>query len=300
MSFSNEVKRELCKNVNTDVNLLRSELYAMLLLSKTFSSEKIVFKTENRNTVGRFVSLLSMLFNPIVEKIEPKGNKRNFIVRIIDSNESRKIFEFYGHDDKELSLRVNRAFVDSEDEIRAFASGAFLASGSVTEPNKDYHLEFVISKRNLALDICHIINEIPETNINIKMHERNGSFMAYLKDSEKITDFLAFIGAYNCAMEIMGTKALKQIRNQVNRKANSEIANIERQSKAYIVQSKAINKLMDNGKFNFLSDDLKEIAKIRLENPDMSLKELGELLNPPLSRSGVNHRLEKIIKIASE
>lgn len=285
-------------NTIVEVNQLRAELYAMLLLSNRFNKESIVFKTENKHAANRFVSLLSMIFNPIIDKVEPKDKNKSYVIRVVDSNDCLRIYEFFGHDDRELSLRVNRAFVDSEDEIRSFVRGAFLSCGSISNPEKDYHLEFSIQKNNLCSDICHIIREIPDALFNIKMITRNGSYMAYLKDSEQITDLLAYIGATNAAMEIMGTKALKEVRNKVNRKANSEFANLKKQSTAAAVQIKAINDIKESGRFSELSDELKDIANLRLENPDMSLSELGKMLTPPLSRSGVNHRLEKILKLA--
>lgn len=304
MSFSNDVKKELCSNSTTDVNLLRAELYAMLLLSRSFTSEKIVFKTENTYTSKRFVSLISMLFSPILDRIEPKTTElrksRTYIITVVDSRDCEKIYEFFGHDKKDISLRVNRAFVDSEDEMRAFLRGVFLSCGSVSDPEKDYHMEMTVPKKNLAFDIVHIIRETPDSMINVKMIARNGGYMIYLKDSEMITDFLTYIGSMNGAMNIMGAKALKDVRNKANRKANSEFANIQKTADASVIQQKAIRKIYNSGNKNLLTDQLKQIADIRLENPELSLREIGEMCTPKLTRSGVNHRMEKIIRISKE
>ncbi|MBQ4129539.1 MAG: DNA-binding protein WhiA [Ruminococcus sp.] len=301
MSFATDTKKELCSIATTDVELLRSEFYAMLLLARHFSSEKIVFKTENKYTADHFVSLCSMLFSPIIECKKPLTNSSKiYTVTIVDSADCKRIFDFYGHDEREVNLRVNRAnLLDSRNE-RAFIRGLFLACGSVTDPDKAYHLELCIAHKNLCTDVCNIIRDLEDCSITIKMLSRNGSYIAYIKDSEQITDFLAFIGASNSAMSVMGAKALKQVRNALNRRVNSEVANLQKVAGASAVQIKAINKLKASGKFNTLSEELKEVACLRLEYPELSLRDMGQMLNPPISRSGVNHRLTKLIKLSQE
>lgn len=301
MSFATDTKKELCCDVSTDVDVLRAELYAMIILSRYFTSEKIVFKTENKQTANRFMSLCTMLFSPIIERTEPLTNKsKTYTVKIIDSSDCKRIFEFFGHDDRDINLRVNRANIPDANCERAFVRGAFLACGSVTDPDKGYHLELCVVHKNLCTDICKIIREIEDCEVNIKILNRNGSYIGYIKDSEQITDLLAFMGAQNSAMTIMGAKALKQVRNTINRRTNSEIANLQKVAGASAVQIQAINKLKKNGKFLTLSNELKEIANLRLEYPELSLRDMGEMLNPPISRSGVNHRLTKLIELSKE
>lgn len=175
-----------------------------------------------------------------------------------------------------------------------------MACGSVTDPNRTYHLEFCIPHKSLCEDICRLIREIQDCSISVKMLCRNGSYIAYIKDSEQITDLVAYIGASNAAMSIMGTKALKQVRNSVNRRANSEIANLQKVALASAAQIKAINKLKQTGKLSSLSDELQQVALLRLEYPELSLRDMGEMLTPPISRSGVNHRMAKLIKLSQE
>ncbi len=303
MSFSNETKKELSKTVVSDDRVLYSELYAMLLLSKTFTQQKIEFKTENQYTFSRMTSLLLKLFKVEAKQSfpasAPSGRNKNFTVTIDDPAQCKRIFEYYGHD-REISLRVNRANIADEEELRGFIRGAFLSCGSVTDPEKGYHLEFAVAYKNLCRDICVIIREIPDCEISVKMLSRMGAYIAYVKDSEQITDLLAYMGAGNCAMNIMGTKALKQVRNSANRIANSEIANLEKVAAASAAQIKAINHLKKTGKYNLLPDHLKEVADLRLEYPEFSLRDIGERLDPKISRSGVNHRLEKIIRLSKE
>ncbi|MBQ3265795.1 MAG: DNA-binding protein WhiA [Ruminococcus sp.] len=304
MSFSSDTKQEICQKLSTVRSLQYSELYAMLLLGKEFSSRSIVFKTENEDTFSHFVFLLSRLFKAKCEVIAPNkgesGRNRAYTVTVISPEKCRAIFEHYGHEDRDLNLRVNRANIDSEDELRAFIRGAFLACGSVTDPEKGYHLEFAVSRRNLCMDICRLVYEIQECDITIKMTSRSGSYIAYVKDSEQITDLLTYMGAVTASMNVMGMKALKQVRGNANRRANSEIANLQKTASASARQIKAIKKLRKDGRYNLLPDELKAVAEIRYDYPELTLRELGAMLDPPISRSGVNHRLEKIIRMAEE
>lgn len=301
MSFATDTKKELCMNTTTNVDFLRCEFYGMLLLCREFSSQKIVFKTENRYTANRFVSLCTMLFSPIIERTQPLSKtSKAYTITVVDSSDCKRIYEFYGHDDRNITLRVNRANITEPESERAFMRGVFLSCGSVTNPDKGYHLELCLSHKNLCLDICKLISEIDELSVNMKNINRNGSYIAYVKDSEQITDLLTFMGATNSAMSVMGAKALKQIRNTVNRRANSEIANLEKVASASAIQIKAIKKLQKNGKFLTLSDELRKVAQLRLDYPELSLRDMGEMLEPAISRSGVNHRLKKLIQLSEE
>ena len=305
MSFSSETKREMCQKLSTRKPLQYSELYAMLLLGKEFSSRSIIFKTENEDTFSHFVFLLDRLFKASCGVIAPgkgeSGRNRTFTVTVSSPEKCRKIFGHYGHEDRDVNLRVNRANIDDEEEQRAFIRGAFLACGSVTDPEKAYHLEFAVSHRNLCMDICRLIREIQDCDISsVKMLSRGGSYIAYIKDSEQITDLLTYMGAVVAAMNVMGAKALKQVRNTANRRANSEIANLQKTASASANQIRAIKKLKKDGRYNLLPEELKVVARLRYDYPELTLRELGAMLDPPISRSGVNHRLEKIIRMAEE
>lgn len=304
MSFSTDTKREICTKLSTRVPLQHSELYAMLVLSRVFTADSIVFKTENEHTFSHFIFLLNKLFKPKFEVVAPmrgeSGKNKTYTVTLPRPSDCRRIFEHYGHDRREVNLRVNRANIEDEDQQRAFVRGAFLACGSVTDPQKGYHLEFAVSYRNLCMDICRIVREIQDCNIGIKMLARSGAYIAYVKDSEQITDLLTYMGAVVASMNIMGAKALKQVRNSANRRANSEIANLQKTASASAAQIKAIKHLRRSGKYNLLPDELKKVAELRYDYPELTLRQLGEMLDPPISRSGVNHRLEKIIRFADD
>src|SRR5574344_1517071 len=278
MSFSSDVKKELCSNITTDYEKLFAQCYGMMLFSKHFSSNKILLKTENPYTANCLTDLATMLFSVIVERESTlkfkKSNTKLFSVSIMDENDCAKIFESFGHSNEQLNLRINRANLDNEELYPSFLRGVFLSCGSITSPEKGYHLEFCVPFKNLSTDLARLMSEIPQCPITPNIIVRGGTFVLYIKDSEEITDFLTYIGAVNSAMEVMGTKAVKQLRNNVNRRRNSEIANIEKSAAASAKQINAIQKIDKIKGLKNLPDDLREIALLRLENPDMSLREL--------------------------
>lgn len=302
MSFSSEIKKELCSAEIYEKELLKAELYGMLLFGKTFSADKIVFTTENTYACKRSVFLLQNLYMPIIEKQTALRTKSNdshlYKIKIVDSDECKKIFESFGHSEQQVTTRVNRANVCSEELSSAFVRGAFLSCGSVADPMKGYHAEFCVPHKNLSIDLCKILTEITECEFTPKTVVRNGNYVVYFKGSEQICDLLTYIGAPVKAMEIMGTKAVKQVRNNINRRINSEVANIGKVAAASAKQLEAIEYIKKTKGLEVLPDDLREIAYLRLENPEMSLRDLGQNLNPPISRSGANHRIKRLLEYA--
>ncbi len=302
MSFSSEIKKELCSAEIYEKELLKAELYGMLLFGKTFSADKIVFTTENTYACKRSVFLLQNLYMPIIEKQTALRTKSNdshlYKIKIVDSDECKRIFESFGHSEQQVTTRVNRANVCSEELSSAFVRGAFLSCGYVADPMKGYHAEFCVPHKNLSIDLCKILTEITECEFTPKTVVRNGNYVVYFKGSEQICDLLTYIGAPVKAMEIMGTKAVKQVRNNVNRRINSEVANIGKVAAASAKQLEAIEYIKKTKGLEVLPDDLREIAYLRLENPEMSLRDLGQNLNPPISRSGANHRIKRLLEYA--
>lgn len=302
MSFSSDIKRELCTLEVYDRELLKAELYGMLLFGKTFREDKIVFTTESADAARRITMLLSNLYMPIIEKqtaLRAKTNQsRLFRISLIDSDECKKVFEDFGHSSAQVNLRVNRANVSSEELSSAFVRGAFLSCGSVSDPMKGYHAEFCVPYKNLAADLCKILKEVTECDFKPKTVLRGGNYIVYFKGSETICDLLTYIGASIASMEIMGTKAVKQVRNNINRRINGEMANIGKVASASAKQIEAINIIKQKTGLEALPDDLKAIAYLRLENPEMSLRDLGQNLNPPISRSGANHRIQRLLEYA--
>lgn len=303
MSFSSDVKKELCSNEILDRELLRAELYGMLLFGKTFSEDKIVFTTENTYASKRITLLLQNLYMPIIEKQTALRTKSSdshlYKIVVMDSDDCKRIYNDFGHIKSQITLRVNRANVYSEELSSAFVRGVFLGCGSVSDPMKSYHAEFCVPHKNLSADLCQILSEITECSFTPKTVLRSGNYVVYFKGSEQICDLLTYIGAPLSAMEIMGTKAVKQVRNNVNRRINSEVANIGKVASASAKQLEAIEYIKKTQGLESLPDDLREIAYLRLENPEMSLRDLGQNLIPPISRSGANHRIQRLLEYAN-
>ncbi len=302
MSFSHDVKKELSKYECGVYAREFAECYGMMLFSRPFSPSEIKLKTESIHVAERYITLSNKLFAPVIEKQSTLKASRDFInlhtVSLILPDECKRIYSAFGHMKTNTTLRVNRANIEDEMCLSAFLRGAFMACGSVNDPQKNYHLEFCAAYKNLCNDLCLLLSEIEECNLTPKTILRSGSYVVYLKDSEQITDLLTYMGASISAMDIMNAKAYKQMRNIANRRTNSELANINKTAQASARQLWAIDKLEATVGLSSLPSQLYEIAIIRRDNPELSLRALGELFEPPISRSGVNHRLMKLIELA--
>lgn len=301
MSFSSDAKKEMCKIQGTSMAELYAECYGFLLFCKKFTKKGIIFNTESHSAASRFCQLISSGFGTIVEQASAltgrHGGGKLFTVTVPLQSDCEKIYKYFGYTGNEISHRINRAVLEDDDCIAAFLRGAFLSCGFVNNPEKEYHLEFAVPYKNLCSDLVKIISEIDQLTYVLKIVERKGSYIAYLKDSEQISDLLAFINAPIASMQIIEAKILKDIRNNANRKANSEVANIKKTVAAAMEQIAAIEKIRDTVGLKSLNDDLRQLAQLRLENPDLSLRSLGEMLTPPISRSGVNHRMKKLLEM---
>lgn len=302
MSFSSDTKKELCKIENETELQNYAECYGLLIFCKYFSSRRITFTTESYSVASRFCQIVSSSFGAITEQSSiltgRHGGGNSFSISVPLQSDCEKIYKYFGYTGKEINRRINRAIIEDESCMSAFFRGAFLSCGSVNNPEKDYHLEFAVPYKNLCNDLIKTFSDVEQIVCTMKMIERKGSYVSYLKDSERISDFLAFIGASNASIKIIETKIIKGIRNDTNRRTNSEVANMKKTITASIKQIKAIEKIRDTVGLESLNEDLKQVAQLRLNNPEMSLKNIGEMLIPPISRSGVNHRIQKLIEMA--
>lgn len=174
---------------------------------------------------------------------------------------------------------------------------AFIKSGSMNDPNKKYHLQIMFKTNKKAEEMRVLLENF---NIHPRIIKKENDYMLYLKEGEEISEFLALIGANKSVIKFEEIRVIKETRNDINRLVNCETANLNKTINASVKQIEDINLIKKSGKFNELPDNLKEIAAIRLENPDMPLGELGKLLDEPIGKSGVNHRLKKIAQIAEE
>ena len=186
---------------------------------------------------------------------------------------------------------------EEEQLKRVYVREAFLKGGSVNDPNKDYHLEIACDTRKKVLELNEILNTF---SIKSKIIKREKKYILYLKEGEEISKFLAFIGANQAVIRFEEIRVVKETRNDINRKVNCETANINKVVNAAVEQIENIKWIQRKHKFNQLPEPLKELALLRLENPDSSLVELGKMLEPPISKSGVNHRMKKIEEFAKE
>ena len=304
MSFSSDAKRELLKIQPDALCCQKAGAYGFLLFGKHFSPERIDFWTERELLARQAAEMIAAETGTFVEIVTPsrrgKPGAQHCVVTIPREAQRAGILSHFGHTGKELNLRINRANLENECCERAFLRSVFLSCGTLGDPNREYHLEIVVPYLKLSGDLEKLIDDVSEGALAPKRILRKGAHVLYLKESEQIVDFLARIGAVQTSMEIMQVKMYKELRNQVNRVTNCETANIEKTAAAAARQRAAILKIQAGGGMNSLPDELRELALLRLDNPDLSLRELGESLSSPISRSGVNHRLQRILLIADE
>ena len=302
MSFSKDTKKEMCSIETGSEEEKKALIYGMLLFSKVFSPDAVSFTTECHDVALYYSQLVSSLTSVIVEtsvSLTRKGaDGKSCSLTIPDSADCRRLFDYFGHDANSLSLRINRSNIDEEGALPFFLRGAFLVCGNVSDPGKDYHLEFAVPHMNLAKDLARVISETEVLSAEPKTVRRKGSYVVYIKESDSIADILTYMGAQMASLEIMQKKIYKSVRNKVNRQINSETANSNKTALASAKQLAAIDKIKKTKGMSYLSDDLRELAQLRIDNPEFNLRELGEALSTPISRSGVNHRLMRIMEIA--
>lgn len=295
MSFTAEVKSEL-----SDTGLLSEEMkkayaYGFLLFGKSFGVRSITCASDYESVIGSFRDTLSELTGVVGSVLQLKSGK--YVFKITSPLDRRKLLEFFGHSPNEISLRINHANIGIDESYAAFLRGVFMSCGSVSNPDKGYHLEFVVQHNKLSNDLLKVITDL---SLGGKYILRKYSHVIYIKGSEDIEDLLTMMGAPNSSLYLMGIKVQKDVKNKINRKMNFESANMSRAIEAGLSQVRAIEIIENKQGLDSLSDELKELAILRRDNPDMSLKELGEALSIPISRSGVNHRLARLISIAEK
>lgn len=292
MSFSSEIKQELNKsNKLANKELIKYELMGYLISKNIDMIDKntIKFSTESDYNINRFSKLLSNL--EINHDINVTGKnftitlKKNKIEDIVEINEEQILLK------EEVEKEVN------EEKLKNIIIGIFMGAGSINNPEKKYHLEIDFKNNENLNKIEQILQKL---GVNAKKMITDKKQSIYIKEGEEISKFLALIGANKAVMKFEDIRIQKDMRGKVNRLVNCETANLNKTINASIEQISAIKKLKANGKFNKLSDNLKEIANLRLENPDMSLIDLGQKLKQPVGKSGVNYRLKKIMEIANE
>ena len=253
---------------------------------------KIKFSTESDYNINRFSKLLSNL--NIDHDIEVNG--KVFIIKL-----DKKDVEFLINTENSQKISLKEDVIEEalkkQEYQKAIIRGLFMGAGSINNPDNKYHLEIVLSTK----DNLKVAQELLQgLGVLVKTMQSNNRYSIYIKEGEEISKFLALIEANKAVLKFEDIRIKKEMRGKVNRIVNCETANLNKTINASIEQIAAIEKIKKKGKFNKLDDNLKEIATLRLENPDMSLVELGKLLKNPIGKSGVNYRLKKIMEIANE
>ncbi|MDS0526233.1 DNA-binding protein WhiA [Clostridium sp. SHJSY1] len=310
MSFSSKVKGEIARYTELTKSEALAQISAIMKVSGTisFSGKGLSFKitTENPSSARLVFTLLKAHFNIHSKLMVKKSNslkKNNIYMVVIDEEMGvRDLLQKTGilaEVDGVMSLnyRIQESMIEGETEKRAYIRGAFLGGGSISNPEKTYHLEFVTHSEEYALDLCNLINTF---GLNSKVIQRKSSFIIYIKEGEQIVDLLNIVGAHTSLLELENIRIMKEMRNNVNRLVNCETANLSKTVNAAVRQVESIKLIQSQIGLKRLPKNLREIAELRLNYPDESLKELGEMLDPPVGKSGVNHRLRKIEKIAEE
>jgi DNA-binding protein WhiA len=299
LSFAYDVKMELCGAPLEGRFVKKAEAYGLLIFGRSFSPSNILLQTEHEGVAKSVEGLLYDLYGirPAIKAAARADGHGLITLTVAEKKEALALFGSFGYDKKNVSLRINRANIENESAAAAFLRGAFLSCGTVVDPSKDYHLEFVTPFLNLSRDLAFLLTEL---GFEPKTVSRKGNNIVYFKDSGQIEDMLTLMGAAHQSLELMNVKVYKDLRNKANRVTNCETANIEKTVNASTSQVEAIKRLIRSRGLDTLPEDLREVAQLRLDNPDISLRELGELLRTPLSRSGVNHRLSRLMTLAKK
>ena len=296
MSFSFEVKNELCRLPVQKLCCARAEACGILLYCNTFTAREARIITGNPALAGRLPKLFHRAFGVRFDRTPEMGESGKLVFQITDGKKISKIVDLLGFSSAQiLALHINFGLLEEECCRAAFLRGAFFAGGSVTDPAKRYHLELATSHLQVSRELEALLREC---GYPPKSVARNGSFITYFKQSDQIEDFLTLIGAPVAAMNVMSAKLEKDLRNSVNRRLNCDSANLDKAVEAAQEQLEAIRRLREAGLLEQLPDKLQQTANLRLENPELSLSELAEAFDPPVTKSCLNHRLRKIMQTA--
>lgn len=309
MSYSNDMKNELIRIIPSDETDRVSLLAGIVRTNGTIligSGQRIGLQVVSENAaVARGVySLMKTLFHVEAELTigrQTRLNKRAVYVLDVPAQQRMAVLlRSLGMVDEEgllFNADISQDLVSRDPQRRAYLRGVFLGSGSMTDPHRSYHLEIVTQREQYAENLISLINNY---NIYPRMSFRRDNVVVYLKECEQISDFLALIGAHDALMIFENTRIQKGMRNQVNRIVNCETANLNKAVDAAQRQIAAIRKLEAHMGLGRLPSSLKEAAQARLAYPELSLKELGESMEPPVGKSGMNHRMRRIEELAEE
>ena len=298
-SFSSSAKAEVCRDFPLDAVSAAAECFGCLLFGNSFRADGIKLITESREFGKILPKLFRKAFGFGFDLQPDKDGVGKLVFQITDEKKLETIMHTFGFSPQDtLSLHINLPVLEEESSKAYFLRGAFLSGGSVTDPGKGYHMELTTTHQSVARECDTLIREV--LGFAPKTAERGGSRVLYLKQSERISDFLTYLGAPVAAMGIMEARLEKELNNRVNRCCNCDDANTSKVVDAAQEQLAAIRLLRSSGRLEKLPPKLLQAAKAREENPEAALLELAALMEPPITKPAMSHRLRRLIELAKE
>ena len=295
MTFSSRVKNELCQSPLGSECCARAEVYGALLHCNTFTPQEVRIITESESFARRLPALLDRAFGLAFDRLPAEGEHK-YVFQITDREKTGRIVDAFGFDSRQSPvLHINFGLLEEDCCRSAFLRGAFLSGGSTTEPSKSYHLELVTSHAQASRELAALLTDMGRQP---GQTARNGSQVTYFKSGEQIAELLAFIGAPDSAGELSTARAEKELRNGVNRQVNCEAANLDKAVNAAQEQLEAIRRLYALDRVESLSAALKETIVLRETYPELTLNQLAEEFEPPITKSCLNHRLRKLVELS--
>lgn len=298
-SFSGNAKADICRSFPQKTCCAVAQCFGILLFCNSFSADGIRIVTESKEFAAFLPKLFKKAFG-IQFDLLPEHEEVAKQTFVISSKEKiLQIMNAFGFAPEDtITLHINLPVVEDDCCKVAFFRGAFLAGGSVTDPSKGYHLELATTHQRVARESYALLQEI--LGFYPKTAQRGGSQVLYLKNSDQISDILTCLNAPVAAMGIMEAKLEKELNNKVNRRCNCDEANTSKVVEASQEQISAIRILKKRGALEQLPPKLKQAALMRLENPEASLTELAAMMEPPISKPAMNHRMQRLMQIAKE
>ena len=295
MTFSSRVKNELCQSPLGSECCARAEVYGALLHCNTFTPQEVRVITESESFARRLPALLDRAFGLAFDRLPAEGEHK-YVFQITDREKTGRIVDAFGFDSRQSPvLHINFGLLEEDCCRSAFLRGAFLSGGSTTEPSRSYHLELVTSHAQASRELQALLTDM---GCRAKHTERGGAQVTYFKSSGQIRDLLHLMGADRSAEALTATRAQKALRNGVNRRVNCEAANLDKAVDAAQEQLQAIRKLYALGRVEDLPPALKETIVLRETYPELTLRELAEEFDPPITKSGLSHRLRKLVELS--
>ena len=299
MSFASQAREEIaqCSRQLQKDCCVRAAAYGIACFAKYFDAKGLVLQTEQELTARVAEQLFARcgVQGTVLEKTRPSGVVYEFGIR--EPEQVRRMHELFGTTGNETSLQIDPRMIRCQTCVSAYIGAAFLCSGTVTDPQKEYNLEFLTGRTNLARDFEALL---AEHEFAPHRTRRNGVNLIYVKSSANVERILAFMGAAEAAKQISAQKAVKQLRNQINRHTNCDTANLGKTARANAQTTKAIRFLQEQHALETLPDVLQQAAAKRMEFPDLSLTALCACFDPPVSKSGLSHRMKKLEALAED